>query len=331
MNWDRIFKDDLKSDRLRQYYLIITTFLILTFDNLHAFIKIGSFANIKPYIEIVISIAYWYVLALITIFLFSKKIIPGYLAAKKYKSLFLISILSWIGIYIVALTMSYLYQFIFYPLICNCNEEGSAINTVFLANYYTFVMYIPLSIFLMAFYFMQSFYREVVQQTQLIKEKTESELNLQQRKVHPGFFLTSIRALMERPDSEQDLTKLVLLFSNVLSFILYDSNSEKVNLVKELEVANDLIEFQKCLYSRNFSLTVHFKAEVMQDELVPLTIINPLVNFFVRYSAHPGSLDKIVLYVDQLKSTLYTENETEQHKGLTDSYPGLSFENVNVR
>ena len=282
MNWEGIFKDDLKSNKLRQYILIIFSFLMLLFDNLHAFIKIENTSNFKPYLEIVTSIVYWFLLVLATIFIFSKVIIPRYLVVRKYKLLIFISIITWIGIYITALIMSYIYQYFLNPIICNCQEEGSVITTVFLANYYTFVVFIPLSIFLMAFYFMQSFYKEVVQQTQLIREKTEFELNLIQRKVHPEFFLNSIKSLTETPGTGHELPKLVLLFSNILSFILYDSNAHKVILVKELEVVNDLIEFEKILHGRKFSLTVHFQDNLINDELIPLTIVNPLVDFFVH-------------------------------------------------
>ena len=329
MNWEGIFKDDLKSNKQRLYALIIFSFFLLLFDNLHAFIKIENNSNFKPYLEIIISIVYWFVLVLATIFIFSKIIIPRYLVTRKYKLLISISVLTWIGIYSIALIMSYVYQYLLYPIICNCPEDGSVVTTVFLAHYYTFVVFIPLSIFLMAFYFMQAFYKEVVQQTRLIKEKTAFELNLIQRKVHPEFFLNSIKSLAERMDNGQELPKLVLLFSNILSFILYDSNAHKVILAKELEVVNDLIEFEKILHGRKFSLSVHVQDNLKNDELIPLTVVNPLVDFFVHTWAQTGNTDNMILYVDKVTSVVKLENGSEPT--VTPSAGNyLSFENVKV-
>lgn len=303
MNLEFLFNDHASTHRKKQGIFLMTTYILLFFDNLSAIKNIPDFYKLTTYTPILFNTTYWYILILITIFIFSKVVIPQYLAQKRYVKLFWISIYSWTFLFLTALGMAYLLEYFLSAKLCNCAYSGSVVTTVFLANYYTLIISIPLSIFLILFYFVKKFYQEQKQHTLLIKEKTEYELISYQRKVHPEFFLNSIKSLSATSNSDTDQTKQILLFSNILSFILYDGNSELVKLEKEMAIAHELVEYENTNHPYPLTLSIHFKDNDPPSEIIPLKIINPLINLFNNRKAG-FSMEKNI-YIPDLNCELW--------------------------
>lgn len=298
MKWDFFFSNDPGRIRIRRRVFILLTYLIILFDNLSSIRKMSDFFKLKSYIDILINATYWYLLILLTMYIFSKFIIPKYLAQKRYKKLLKITIGTWIILFFIAINMAYIMENYINAYKCNCNYEASIVLTVFLSIYYTLVFIIPLSIYLMCFFFMKNIYTEQKYHTQLIKEKTEYELNLYQRKIHPEYFLYSIKALSADPITESSQTQQILLFSNILSFILYDGSLDKVPLTKEMEIAQDLVTFESSKQSQQLKLSVHFLNNEPPLEITPLKIVNPLIDLFSKNTNE--YVNKNSIYVNEL-------------------------------
>lgn len=281
---DFVFSDDIRAITKRWRAFWILSYLFLAFNNLPSITEIGDFYEIKSYRDIFITTSFWYVLTICTVQLFSKFIIPRYLITKRYKQLMIIVGLGWSAIFLIAMAMSYVDNYLISAIQCNCTDSGSVINTFFLAIYYTLVINIPVSIFLMSYHFMKAYHKEQVLQTILLKEKTEHEMNIQRNKLHPEYFLNSIKALsMQSMISTSNLPNLVLLFSNALSYMLYDTNVNTIDIDKEIDIMQDLIDFENMLNHRDIMLHIKKAQTDMPVLIQPMQLLNPLINKLFLY------------------------------------------------
>ena len=310
MKWEFVFDDHPKSEKLRLKIIIISSLFLLIFDHSPSLGTIKDISNPRSYLYLVVDILFWYPLLLSTILIYSKIIIPRYLVTKKYRKLFLVIMITWILLFLTALGMSYFMQFVLNPAISQGEEKGSLITTVFLANYYTLVINIPLSIFLLAFHFIQGVYREQIKHTRLLKEKVEYQIKSYRGRWHPEYFLHSIKALSSIPiHSSINQSKLILLFSNIISFILYDGNADTVSVEKELDIARDLVELENTLYQRALSLTVHYSERGSPSQIIPLNLINPLISIFVDNPKILKSDSKLKIYINESNNKLLIDSQ----------------------
>lgn len=284
-----IFADDKKAITKRWRAFWILSYILLSFNNLPSIRAIPEFYELKSYKDIFITTSFWYLLTICSVLLFSKFIIPRYLITKQYKLLLFTCGLGWAAIFLVAMAMSYLDNYILSAIQCNCADSGSIINTFFLAIYYTLVINIPLSIFLMAYHFMKAYHKEQIIQTILLREKTEHEMNIQRNKLHPEYFLNSIKALsIQSINSAASQSTLVLLFSNVLSYMLYETNAITIDIDKEIDITQDLIDFENILYNRDIVLHINKSHPDTIVLIKPLQLLNPLINLFLNREAKSG-------------------------------------------
>ncbi len=296
-----IFSKEEKAIRLRLIFLWVFLYVVLFFNNLPSITRVSEFYQLKSYTNILISTSYWFVLTIGVVLFFLKIIIPKYLLTKKYEQLLAASILSWICIFIIAMGMSYVDNNFIGPIQCNCEEIGTMIDIQFLAIYYTLVINLPISIFLMALHFIKTYRTGQREQTILLKERTDIEINTHRNKVHPEYFLRAIK-LLSNPSLPKQVnqSQLILLFSNVLSYILYESNVTCIPADKEIEIARDLIDFENMLHGRSTLLRVNFTTPNAPSQIQPLLIINSLIAIFQNQTSMLSHSTELVLEVSPI-------------------------------
>ena len=117
----------------------------------------------------------------------------------------------------------------------------------------------------------------------LVKQKISRELKLLKTQIHPRFLFQSLNSLEEKLKKKQsDSPGFILKLADILSYILYESESEYVLVGKEIEVIGEYIELQK----KNFpdSLVAHLDVHIPSFDLfiAPLILL-PFVEKSFEY------------------------------------------------
>lgn len=115
----------------------------------------------------------------------------------------------------------------------------------------------------------------------LIKEKLETELRFLKSQTNPHFLLNTLNNIyaLARKKSE-DTEEAVMRLSELLRFMLYESNCNQIQLTDEIKVLEDYLELETLRY--NERLTIGFQKEIDNDgyKITPLLLLPFLENSF---------------------------------------------------
>jgi two-component system, LytTR family, sensor kinase len=115
----------------------------------------------------------------------------------------------------------------------------------------------------------------------LIKEKLETELKFLKNQTNPHFLLNTLNNIyaLARKKSD-DTAEVVMRLSELLRFMLYESNGKFIQLTDEIKVLEDYLELETIRY--NERLTVSFEKNLDSDayKITPLLLLPFLENAF---------------------------------------------------
>ncbi|MEN0004954.1 MAG: histidine kinase [Bacteroidota bacterium] len=139
------------------------------------------------------------------------------------------------------------------------------------------IQLIHISGLVVAIKFLQNFRHEQARLFALQKEKIETELKYLKNQVRPHFLFNTLNSLYgmvleNHPNSAESIVTL----SDMMSYMLYESEEEYVSLQRELQHIQDYIQMEKLRYQRKLLLEVEWP-EAMPDLLIVPHLLLPFV------------------------------------------------------
>ena len=115
----------------------------------------------------------------------------------------------------------------------------------------------------------------------LQKEKAEAELNFLKAQLHPHFLFNTLNNLYALALKKADETpEAIAKLADILDYMLYQCNAEKVPLHKEVEVIQDYITLERLRYGSRLGLNFSQKIEDKQVMIAPLVLLSIVENAF---------------------------------------------------
>lgn len=146
-------------------------------------------------------------------------------------------------------------------------------------------------------------YRNSINSLKLAKENVQLEFNFLKAQLNPHFLfntMNNIYGLIISGDKERS-ANLVSRISELLRYILYDSNEDNMPLEKEVKLINDYIELEKVRL--NFtSVVFDYRMDGNNYEIAPLLLI-PLIENAFKFSADEKD-SAITIFLEALKGRL---------------------------
>jgi LytS/YehU family sensor histidine kinase len=128
----------------------------------------------------------------------------------------------------------------------------------------------------------------------LEKEKTKNELDFLKAQINPHALFNSLNTIYGHIDKDNQVARNILLqFSELLRYQLYDCSAEKVNLENEIDYIRNYIAFQQL--RKNEKLIVDLEINTTGDDLkiAPLLLIVLIENAFKFVSNSSEKENKI--------------------------------------
>src|SRR5580704_16934873 len=146
------------------------------------------------------------------------------------------------------------------------------------------------------------------QQLELLeKERIKSELDFLKAQINPHALFNSLNTIYGHIDKHNQVARNILLqFSELLRYQLYDCTAEKVSLQKELAYIQNYVAFQRL--RKDERLVVHFKAGAIGQglKIAPLMLVVLIENAFKFVSSFSDRENKICIELRTSGSVLYT-------------------------
>ena len=113
------------------------------------------------------------------------------------------------------------------------------------------------------------------------KEKFQNELKALKAQVNPHFLFNSLNTIYSLAlNNAKDTPSVILKLSNVLRYMIYESNERLVNLEKELDFISNYIELQKLRIHNPNLVEFLIEGEVTDQQVAPLIFIVFIENAF---------------------------------------------------
>ncbi|NOT77350.1 MAG: sensor histidine kinase [Cyclobacteriaceae bacterium] len=140
-------------------------------------------------------------------------------------------------------------------------------------------------------------------------QKLASELAVLKLQISPHFLFNTLNNIRWLVRSKSDQAEeAVIKLSQLLRYILYQTDLEKVALEKEIQNLKDYISLQQMRLTEHQSIQYFFQEDSGNKSIVPLLFI-PLVENVFKYGDFAGSFqNKIELTVSKDLLTFQTEN-----------------------
>ncbi len=167
------------------------------------------------------------------------------------------------------------------------------------------------------------------------KEKIQNELKALKAQVNPHFLFNSLNTIYSLAlNNSKDTPSVILKLSNVLRYMIYESNERLVNFEKELEFILNYIELQKLRINNPGLVNFHIDGEVSDQQIAPLIFIVFIENAFKHgiKGAVKNQYVRIKMVVDEKEINFFIENNRGFGDEIEDNkYKGLGLENVKRR
>lgn len=146
---------------------------------------------------------------------------------------------------------------------------------------------------------------KIIEKTE--KEKLSAELSFLKSQINPHFFFNTLNSIYALAATDSYNTqRAILLLSNMMRYVLYESNVEQVGLAKEVQFINDFIDLQKLRYSKANGRNIEFRydRDITAYRIEPLLLVPFVENAF----KHSHSYSR--------KGEITVSMETEKNDGL---------------
>jgi LytS/YehU family sensor histidine kinase len=106
------------------------------------------------------------------------------------------------------------------------------------------------------------------------KESTLHQLAALKSQVNPHFLFNTLSSIYSLSRKKSDLTPGVILqLSDIMRYMLYETNIEKVELIKELEVINNILEIHQVRFGEKLSVEKSIEGDIGEIKVAPLIFI----------------------------------------------------------
>lgn len=147
-------------------------------------------------------------------------------------------------------------------------------------------------------------------------EKLKAEVNYLKAQINPHFLFNTLNSIYALTLKKSDQAPwAVLKLSDMMRYVVTESDSEKVPLEYEIQYISDYIDLQKLRMGNNTDFTFEIKGEPNRKRIAPIILVNYVENAF-KYGVNPdeASKIKIIITLDPKGVELLVENKITVRK-----------------
>lgn len=256
----------LTNSKYRMLWHLIFWMVVLTYYTLFFGHQGGYYWFTLKFVVILLPVAMG------TTYLFNYFLIPKYLFKKKIKRFILFS-------FYTLVTSFYLISLIIFPFLILSKSKVNfvTLDKSFLDIYFLVIgLYAAILLAILIKLIKYSYERQHLH-LQLLKEKTAAELEALRSQVNPHFLFNTLNNIYTLSLKKSDQTPdVVLKLSEMLDYLLYECNADRVPLQKEIKLIENYLYLQKIRYDKR--LKIEFKVEgITSDKVIAPTLLLPFI------------------------------------------------------
>ena len=183
-------------------------------------------------------------------------------------------------------------------------------------------------------YIIGEYRRERKANLELVKSKAEAEIKLLKGQLHPHFLFNSLNNLYSLALIKSDLTAdSILKLTELLDYLVYRANMDKVPLSKEVQLLNNYIGLEQLRYGDHLRIETDIVVQNDALKVAPLLLLPFAENCFKHGGPDKDGLFRvdIQLYADEEKLVFQISNSKKNGHETNKHIGGLGLQNIRQR
>ncbi len=166
------------------------------------------------------------------------------------------------------------------------------------------------------------------------KEKAQLELKALRAQVNPHFLFNSLNVIYSLVlKNSKEAPGVITRLSDILRYVIYDSNTDKVTIYDEIELINNFIELQK--HRVESSSQINFITDIEENVKIPPLLFLPLVENSFKHGLK-GDITDTFVHIHLKGNRQKIEFDIENNKGHyanveKNKQGGIGIENIRHR
>ncbi|ACU02442.1 MULTISPECIES: sensor histidine kinase [Pedobacter] len=281
--------------------------------------------------EVAVKLGYFAIINLSIFYINYTLLIPILVEQKKKYGLYILSIFLLIAVMVIIKTVVASLNSDFF--LTYFSQDSGKIE------YYEITKYVVFAIFVSGFFVVVSallkfavdwFGSERVQRD-LLSEKRDMELQFLKSQLNPHFLFNSLNNIYSLAYQKSDKTAdAILKLSEIMRYMIYESNDSWVSLSKEIAYVQSFIELQKLRFKDGAAVEFTINGEIDDQPVVPLILISFVENAFKHGVANDPS-DPIRINIIANQKILHFSITNKKNKHNKDQMGGVGLNNVERR
>lgn len=165
-------------------------------------------------------------------------------------------------------------------------------------------------------------------------EKLTAELNFLKAQINPHFLFNTLNNLYYLAYSQSpNTTEVIAKLSQMMRYMIYDSNHPSVPLSKEIEYMQNYISLEKLRLNSQVPIRFEIEGDTHQATIVPLIFITFLENAFKHgiSSNYAGAWVNISIKIKGKECIYSVENSKVENVSAKSEKSGIGLQNVHRR
>lgn len=169
----------------------------------------------------------------------------------------------------------------------------------------------------------------------LKSEKLQTELMALKGQINPHFLFNSLNSIYSLSiENEPVAPQFILKLSDVLRYMIYEANVEKVPLKKEIEYLENYVELQRLRVDEKVKIVFETDRKIKDQQIAPLLLI-PLVENGFKHGVKGDVENAFINIFIKIEGPQFSFS-VENNKGQVDEvepagYKGIGLQNVQRR
>lgn len=209
-------------------------------------------------------------------------------------------------------------------------EVSIRFYNIILETYYS----ISFTLMALLIKFMIDWFRTQKQKSELMARTKSSELALLRNQINPHFLFNTLNNLYSLVYKKSDeAPSMVMKLSEIMRYMLYDSNSDKVLLEKEIEYLGSFIELNELRMKEGRFVSFTVEGDV-QAKMIPPMLLVPFVENAFKHGRKNYKLPGITILLEVHGQRLDFDIRNYLPSGAPinkDKQGGIGLENVKRR
>lgn len=168
-------------------------------------------------------------------------------------------------------------------------------------------------------------------QRDLENQRLSAELAFLKSQINPHFLFNSLNSIYSLAYQRSETTpEAILKLSEIMRYMLYECNDNKVDLAKEFQYLHNYIDLQKIRFANKVYIDFKVNGKVEGQQIVPLMLIAFIENAF-KHGVANNALTPIRVLIDVNGVHLHFFIQNRKHTNNRDPEGGIGLNNVKRR